>query len=145
MITSLMTSGVDQALADNSLRLLWSSALVLTLAMLSFTVDLAGHPGRQARAAARRAGETQEVAEAGGDTAVVTKVETEAPDVPEKRQWAGIGISLSWLGALLLAGLAVTAAGLAAWGVLDDPPLEQVNPQLRRVERFWSEQIRYIY
>ena len=37
------------------------------------------------------------------------------------------------------------AAGLAASGVLDDPPLEQVNPQLRRVERFWSEQIRYIY
>ncbi len=30
-------------------------------------------------------------------------------------------------------------------GVLDDPPLEAVNLQWRRVERFWTEQIRYIY
>ena len=37
------------------------------------------------------------------------------------------------------------AAGLGASGVLDDPPLALVNLQWRRVERFWSEQIRYIY
>lgn len=37
------------------------------------------------------------------------------------------------------------AAGLQASGVLDDPPLPQVNMQWRRVERFWAEQIRYIY
>lgn len=37
------------------------------------------------------------------------------------------------------------AEGLAMSGVLDDPPLEQVNLQARRIERFWSEQIRYIY
>ncbi|MCF3972930.1 winged helix DNA-binding protein [Paracoccus sp. EGI L200073] len=37
------------------------------------------------------------------------------------------------------------AEGLAMSGVLDDPPLEQVNLQCRRIERFWSEQIRYIY
>jgi hypothetical protein len=30
-------------------------------------------------------------------------------------------------------------------GVLEDPPLEQVNLQSRRIERFWLEQIRYIY
>lgn len=30
-------------------------------------------------------------------------------------------------------------------GVLDDPPIEAVNLQWRRVERFWAEQIRYIY
>jgi len=35
--------------------------------------------------------------------------------------------------------------GLEASGVLDDPPLPQVNLQWRRVERFWAEQIRYIY
>lgn len=35
--------------------------------------------------------------------------------------------------------------GLEASGILDDPPLPQVNLQWRRVERFWSEQIRYIY
>lgn len=30
-------------------------------------------------------------------------------------------------------------------GVLDDPPLPQTNGQLRRIARFWTEQIRYIY
>ena len=37
------------------------------------------------------------------------------------------------------------AEGLGMSGVLDDPPLESVNMQSRRIERFWSEQIRYIY
>lgn len=37
------------------------------------------------------------------------------------------------------------ADGLAMSGILDDPPVEQVNLQWRRIERFWSEQIRYIY
>lgn len=37
------------------------------------------------------------------------------------------------------------AEGLAMSGVLEDPPLDQVNLQCRRIERFWSEQIRYIY
>ncbi|MDB2552669.1 winged helix DNA-binding protein [Paracoccus sp. (in: a-proteobacteria)] len=37
------------------------------------------------------------------------------------------------------------AEGLALSGVLEDPPLEQVNLQSRRIERFWTEQIRYIY
>ncbi|WP_051142305.1 MULTISPECIES: MarR family winged helix-turn-helix transcriptional regulator [Paracoccus] len=37
------------------------------------------------------------------------------------------------------------AEGLAMSGVLEDPPLDQVNMQSRRIERFWTEQIRYIY
>ena len=37
------------------------------------------------------------------------------------------------------------AEGLELSGVLDDPPIETVNLQWRRVERFWIEQIRYIY
>lgn len=37
------------------------------------------------------------------------------------------------------------AEGLEMTGVLDDPPIEAVNLQWRRVERFWMEQIRYIY
>lgn len=37
------------------------------------------------------------------------------------------------------------AEGLAMSGVLDDPPIELVNLQTRRIERFWTEQIRYIY
>ena len=37
------------------------------------------------------------------------------------------------------------AEGLHMSGVLDDPPLEQVTLQWRRIERFWLDQIRYIY
>ena len=37
------------------------------------------------------------------------------------------------------------AEALSQSGVLDDPLLGQVNGQLRRVARYWSEQIRYIY
>lgn len=37
------------------------------------------------------------------------------------------------------------AEGLIMSGVLDDPPLPLVNLQTRRIERFWMEQIRYIY
>lgn len=37
------------------------------------------------------------------------------------------------------------ASGLHASGVLDDPSIAQVNKQWRRIERFWTEQIRYIY
>ena len=37
------------------------------------------------------------------------------------------------------------AEGLAMSGVLEDPPMEQVNLPSRRIERFWLEQIRYIY
>ncbi|AXC49300.1 MarR family transcriptional regulator [Paracoccus suum] len=37
------------------------------------------------------------------------------------------------------------ADGLAMSGTLDDPPLEGVNRQWRRIERFWGDQIRYIY
>lgn len=37
------------------------------------------------------------------------------------------------------------AEGLEMSGVLDDPPLELVNRQWRRIERYWMEQIRYIY
>ncbi|TRW98469.1 MarR family transcriptional regulator [Paracoccus sp. M683] len=37
------------------------------------------------------------------------------------------------------------AEQLGMSGVLDDPPLGQVNLQARRIERYWTEQIRYIY
>jgi DNA-binding MarR family transcriptional regulator len=37
------------------------------------------------------------------------------------------------------------AEGLELSGVLDDPAIEAVNLQWRRVERYWAEQIRYIY
>ena len=37
------------------------------------------------------------------------------------------------------------AQDLEMSGVLDDPPLERVDQQWRRIERYWGEQIRYIY
>ncbi|TKW68677.1 MAG: MarR family transcriptional regulator [Paracoccus denitrificans] len=37
------------------------------------------------------------------------------------------------------------AQDLEMSGVLDHPPLELVDQQWRRIERYWSEQIRYIY
>lgn len=37
------------------------------------------------------------------------------------------------------------AEGLTMSGILDDPPLPEVNRQFRRIERFWVDQIRYIY
>ena len=37
------------------------------------------------------------------------------------------------------------AADLVASGVLDDPPLDAVNRQMQRIERYWVERIRYIY
>lgn len=45
----------------------------------------------------------------------------------------------------LLALFTRHAEMLAMSGILDDPPLDQVNMQSRRIERFWAEQIRYIY
>ena len=37
------------------------------------------------------------------------------------------------------------AEGLGMTGILDDPAIETVNLQWRRIERYWLEQIRYIY
>lgn len=34
---------------------------------------------------------------------------------------------------------------LVASGILDDPPVEAVNLQWRRIERYWADQIRFIY
>jgi len=98
----------DIGLSNLSNHFLYASAVVLALAMMSFALDLAGHPGRAARAAEReaRAASTPEesvAAEAGGNTTVLERTAQAAGDIqPEKRQWAGIGMSLSWLGWLLL-------------------------------------------
>lgn len=37
------------------------------------------------------------------------------------------------------------AQDLEMSGVLDDPPLDRVDQQWRRIARYWGEQIRYIY
>ena len=93
----------NESYSSISTNLLWSSALVLTLAMLAFGVDLAGHPARAERAAARRTA-TAVDAQGASDTAVLTRTAVEEEPPAEKRQWAGIGMSLTYLGTLLLAG-----------------------------------------
>ena len=47
--------------------------------------------------------------------------------------------------ALLLDLFARHSEGLAARGVIDAQGMEDINAALRRMERFWTEQIRYIY
>ncbi|SFR19066.1 MarR family winged helix-turn-helix transcriptional regulator [Poseidonocella sedimentorum] len=37
------------------------------------------------------------------------------------------------------------AAGMESKGVMDGPTLEDITATLRRLERYWSDQIRYIY
>lgn len=37
------------------------------------------------------------------------------------------------------------ASGLVMRGILNDPPLRVVNSQFRKIERYWLDQIRYIY
>ncbi|WP_265443418.1 c-type cytochrome biogenesis protein CcsB [Flexivirga meconopsidis] len=111
---SLGGHATNIGLATTSNNFLYASAVVLLLAMLAFAADLAGHPGRAERAAARREDATEQAAAAGGDgggTALLERTAAPAAEVPpEKRQWAGIGMSLSWLGALLLGACVVLRA-----------------------------------
>lgn len=127
----------NSALAQNSTYAVYAAGLVLTLAMLSFCLDLAQAPGRKERAEAAGAtrpadggaGATgdgvgaiaERSAAAGGSTAVLERTEVASSkrdldgdggaDVPadaSARQWAGTGMALTWLGtAALLAGIAL--------------------------------------
>lgn len=100
----MITQATNQALSDNSTYALVGSAVVLALAMLSFALDLASSQRRRAAIAA--ASETETAAAEGGETLVLTREVT--AQEPGKRQWAGIGMSLSWLGfGLLLASIAL--------------------------------------
>ena len=101
---SLGGHATNVGLANTSNHFLYASAVVLALAMLSFAADLAGHPGRVERAAQRRAEAADSTVSVGaeGGTAVLDRTATAVDVAPEKRQWAGIGMALSWLGALLL-------------------------------------------
>ncbi len=101
MITDFSGNQINNGIASLSSNFLWASALVLTLAMISFALDLAGAPYRAARLEARRnEAVVTSSAKADGDVLVDTSTATDV--AAEKRQWAGIGISLSWLGTLLL-------------------------------------------
>ncbi|AKU17985.1 c-type cytochrome biogenesis protein CcsB [Luteipulveratus mongoliensis] len=119
MITQLLARETNTGLADASTNSLYASAVVLTLAMLAFGFDLAQAPGREARAAARRTSAAESEGEVTGEgaTAVLTRAEPD-DEAPEKRQWAGIGMSLSWLGTLLL----IACVALRG-GAVHRPPL----------------------
>ncbi|GAB3491298.1 cytochrome C assembly family protein [Flexivirga lutea] len=110
----------DVGLSDLSNNFLYASGVVLVLAMLSFALDLAAYPARTARseqreaeAAEQRAVQQDEAsasASVGGGTAVLERTAGSTNVIPEKRQWAGIGMSLSWLGWLLLGACVVLRA-----------------------------------
>ncbi|TWE06892.1 c-type cytochrome biogenesis protein CcsB [Rudaeicoccus suwonensis] len=98
-------------LENTSTHFLYASAVVLAFAMFAFAFDLAGHPGRVARAAAAlEESETEAAgaASAGGSTTVIERTSTATAPAPQKRQWAGIGMALAWLGAILLGACVLT-------------------------------------
>ena len=87
----VMADSAKDGLAQNSIFAVCAATAVLTLAMLAFFVDLAQAPGRKTvtDAATSDAGSSAEPAASG-----------------RKRQWAGIGMALTWLGtAVLLLGI----------------------------------------
>ncbi|GGB42746.1 c-type cytochrome biogenesis protein CcsB [Flexivirga endophytica] len=102
----------DVGLSNLSNNFLYASAVVLVLAMMSFAADLATYPGRMARAEQREAEAAEKSAavsagSSSGGTAVLERTAEGTGAIPEKRQWAGIGMSLSWLGFLLVAACVV--------------------------------------
>jgi cytochrome c-type biogenesis protein CcsB len=112
---SLGGGATNQSLSLFSNHLLWASGAALCFAFVAFLIDLAGHPGRverarEAQAAAAAAGAGAQSAQGGGDTAVLTKAPPagQPPVITEKRQYAGIGMALSWLGTLLVVACTVT-------------------------------------
>ena len=99
----------NETLASYSNLSLYSAMAVFTIAMISFAIDLAG-------VAPKVAAPARELAGAGGPA--TTEVTTEATPAPRRRKAAGIGMSLSWLGAALL----VAATALRGLSV-ERPPL----------------------
>ncbi|HET8601073.1 MAG TPA: c-type cytochrome biogenesis protein CcsB [Segeticoccus sp.] len=123
----------NETLALYSNYSIYSAIVVLTLAMLAFAVDLAGTTTRRKQATAPVEEKVLVAAGAGGpgeptgpDTAERSAVgATGGPGAgasgaaaPVKRQWAGMGMSLTWL-ALLLMMACVALRGLS----VDRPPL----------------------
>lgn len=100
----MITQATHEALSDNSTYALVGSGVVLALAMLAFVLDLAST--QRQRTALADAAEAETVGQDGGDTLVLTREVT--AQEPARRQWAGIGMSLAWLGfGLLLASIAL--------------------------------------
>lgn len=123
MTSQMLLRPTNTALADNSTYALYASAVVLTLAMLAFGLDLARASRRRAVAQAPR----RELVGAGvgGRSAVeetptgegVDALDAAGADTPDRR-WADRGMALSWLGTLLLVA-AVVLRGLS----VHRPPL----------------------
>lgn len=108
----------SQTLAHISNGLVYSTTIVLALALVAFAADLAVGSGRQRSdlAKRRRGSASQQFSDAGGSTDTVTVAL--APTPPAAR-WARVGVSLTALAAALAVG-AVLARGAAAqrppWG-----------------------------
>lgn len=109
---------VNESLAQTSNLLVYGSMAAYACALVAFTACLAARPGRSLQPATSAA----EVAEGGG-VATLTRTTTGGPAVAEPvapgRRAGNIGLALTWLATLLLAG-GVLLRGLAVsrppWG-----------------------------
>ena len=112
--------------AQVSNTLVYSTIIVLAVALVAFALDLAVGSGRsrmQARARQRLgAGQAQRTAQAAagdGSVTVVTSVALDDEVLPANERWARVGVSLTVLAAVLVS-LAVVTRGLSAqrppWG-----------------------------
>ena len=101
-----MIDEANSTLAQNSTYAVYASGLVLTLAMLSFCLDLAQAPGRKTKAVAADG-------QVDGSSAVTPEGDASADTAPRRRQWAGTGMALTWLGFFcLVAGIVMRGAAV---------------------------------
>ena len=108
----------SQTWAHISNGLVYSTIIVLAVALVAFAADLAVGTGRQRSELAkqRRRSLARQSAGAGGGTAVVTAT---SPDSPADQRWARVGVSLTTLAATLALSAVITR-GISAqrppWG-----------------------------
>jgi cytochrome c-type biogenesis protein CcsB len=107
-----------EAWAQVSNALVYSTIIVLAVALVAFAADLAAGTGRRRASEAQQRQIAERRAAAGGSGAVSVAVAASDDDTRHDR-WARVGVSLTTLAALLSVG-AVLARGLAAqrppWG-----------------------------
>jgi cytochrome c-type biogenesis protein CcsB len=107
-----------EAWAQVSNALVYSTIIVLAVALVAFAADLAAGTGRRRASEAQQRQIAERRAAVGGSGAVSVAVAA-SDDDPRHDRWARVGVSLTTLAALLSVG-AVLARGLAAqrppWG-----------------------------
>jgi cytochrome c-type biogenesis protein CcsB len=99
--------------------LVYSTIVVLAVALVAFALDLAVGSGRQRVQAQRQRQLVEQRASAGGSVAVVSPATVDEELLPADERWARVGVSLTVLAATLVS-LAVLTRGISAqrppWG-----------------------------